>query len=145
MNRRMVLLTMALLGSTTACFRIHYVNTGVAPQGSPSYEHWHHNVIDGLAEVSPAVNLRDACPQGWAEVYNRVTFLNWLAGTTVQLGADLATRAVTRDPNSNPPKPGYNFPVGIWSPSTVSVTCAQGPSYAPASVPPTAPEPTPPS
>jgi hypothetical protein len=58
---------------------------------------WHHGVIWGIAELSGPYNLKQLCPNGWAEVTTETSFLNGLLG------------AITSS---------------VYSPQTVTVRCS---------------------
>jgi hypothetical protein len=125
MNTRRLIVCGFVIAASSGCFRIRYINNTRA-EGTPSAEQWHHNAISGLWEVSQPVNLVEACPQGFAEVRNEVTFLNWLASTGVQAAVSVPLQVATSqvDPTTGVWFPGYSIPFQIWSPQTVSVTCS---------------------
>lgn len=80
------------------CYRHTYVNPSATP-GMIGYASWHHHLIGGLINLSGVVNLQAVCPNGVAEVHNRMGVLNWLL--------TLIT-------------------AGIYSPTTVEVVCNGG-------------------
>jgi hypothetical protein len=125
MNTHRLILFGFVIASCAGCYRIRYINNAPA-EGTPASEQWHHNVIDGLWEVSQPINVSQICPQGFAEVKNEMTFLNWLASTGVQAAVDVPLSVATgqTDPATGAWIPGYSIPFTIWSPQTVSVTCA---------------------
>ncbi|HEX8818730.1 MAG TPA: hypothetical protein VF794_02290 [Archangium sp.] len=138
MKTHRLMLLAALLAATSGCYRIRYINN-VPAESTPALERWHHNAIAGLWEISDPVNVTEACPQGFAEVMNEVTFLNWLAGTAVQAAVSVPIQLATSgvDPATGLATPGYVLPVQLWSPQSVSVTCArvQAPRAAPEAAP----------
>lgn len=124
-NFHRYLLLAALAVSTTGCFRIRYI-TNTPAESSPAYDRWHHNAIAGLWEVSDAVNVSEICPQGFAEVDNETTFLNWLAGAVVQNAVSVPLYLATsgKDAAGNA-TPGFYLPFSLWTPQSVSVTCSR--------------------
>jgi hypothetical protein len=129
MKTHRLLLLAALLASTTGCFKIRYI-TNTPAEATPAMERWHHNAIAGLWEISKPVNVTEACPQGFAEVRNETTFLNWLAGAAVQAAVSIPLQIATSrvDATTGAVTSGYTVPVQLWSPQTVSVTCARSES-----------------
>jgi hypothetical protein len=125
MNTHRLMLLGLAIASFTGCFRIRYINN-TPREATPAAENWHHNVIQGLLEVSGPVNVSEACPQGFAEVKNEVTFLNWLASWGVQTAVNVPLSIATAqvDPTTGVFFPGYSVPFSIWTPQTVAVTCA---------------------
>ena len=93
---------LALLACVSAlacgCYSIRY-HTRAEPQADPSYQAWHHDVIVGLFEASPTVDVSKICPGGFARVDSEVTVGNRLANLFTLWG--------------------------FWYPSTVTVTCAR--------------------
>jgi hypothetical protein len=128
MKTHRLLLLAALLASTTGCFKIRYI-TNSPSEATPALDRWHHNAIAGLWEISSPVNVTEACPQGFAEVRNETTFLNWLAGTAVQMAVNIPLQlATTRVDAATGTATSFVLPVQLWSPQTVSVTCARSES-----------------
>lgn len=121
MKTHRLLLLAALALSTSGCFRIRYI-TNAPAESTPALEKWHHNIIAGLVELSDPVNVAEACPQGFAEVRNEVTFLNFLASAAVQSAAYVPIAIAT---NNGGTAAGYVYPVQLWSPQSVTVTCAR--------------------
>jgi hypothetical protein len=126
MKTHRLVLVGIVVASFTGCYRIRYINNTRA-EDTPALEHWHHNAISGLWEISQPVNVSEACPQGFAEVKNEVTFLNGLASWAVQTAVNVPLILATSniDPNTGTPTtPGYSIPFTVWSPQSVSVTCS---------------------
>jgi hypothetical protein len=133
MNNHRLLLLAALLVATSGCYRIRYI-TNTPAESTPASERWHHNAIAGLWEISDPVNVTQICPQGYAEVRNEVTFLNWLASTAVQSAVNVPLYLATSGTDATGAATGgYVLPVQLWSPQSVSVTCArvQAPAASP--------------
>jgi hypothetical protein len=126
MKTHRLLLLAALLAATTGCYKIRYI-TNTSAEATPAMERWHHNAIAGLWEISSPVNVTEVCPNGFAEVKNETTFLNWLASNAVQAAVSIPLQIATsnNDPARGPITAGYALPVQLWSPQTVSVTCAR--------------------
>jgi hypothetical protein len=99
-----VLLALALLAG---CYHVRYQRRGVVAELGAPREQWHHGALGGAFDVSGPVDLAAACPDGFARVESRLTFLNWL-GQAVSTGGVLI-------PLHAP----------LWAPSTVSVVCAR--------------------
>ncbi len=112
----------ALLLCSTGCFHITY-KTNRAAQPSPADESWHHNFFWGLWEASPPVDVAKICPNGYAMVDYRVSFINGLADWVAETVATIVVQAIAG--------PGVSLPP-IWSPSTVAVTCAATKAMSPA-------------
>lgn len=93
------LLAVAALLVLPGCFRIQYV-TREQPAPSATDESWHHGLAWGIAEISDPVDLPHICPDGYARVDSRTTFLNGFVQA---------------------------FTASIYSPQTVTVTCRPGP------------------
>lgn len=94
----------ALVASTSGCFTTT-LRSGL-PASAARIENdrrWHHGVIWGIAELSGPYDLKQICPQGWAEVTTETSFVNWLL---------------------------YSITSGIYSPQTVTIRCsgAEAPS-----------------
>jgi hypothetical protein len=94
-------LALAMMGTTSGCYRHLAVNAGTVPEAAPRSAQWHHHLLWGIVDLSDAEVLNTICPQGVAQVYTRVTVLNWLLS------------AITG---------------GIYSPTRVDVWCAQSPT-----------------
>ena len=66
-----------LLGlSVTGCWRttISHGETA-AREPSPEWESkWHSGFINGVAEATGPYELKQACPDGWANIYTRTNF-----------------------------------------------------------------------
>ena len=62
-------------------------------------ERWHHGFVNGVAEVDGNYNLRHICPNGWAEITTKESFLNGI----VTVGTGL-----------------------LYTPQSVTIRCAQG-------------------
>jgi hypothetical protein len=89
---------LALLCSSSACFTTTLRSgTPANPARVENDRRWHHGVIWGIAELSGPYNLKQLCPNGWAEVTTETSFLNGLLG------------AITSS---------------IYSPQTVTVRCS---------------------
>ncbi len=88
------------------CYHIRYT-TNQPPAPAPNLDEWHHDLIFGLAEVSPPVNVSQACPNGFAAVENQETFVNGLVTFLT-----------------------FSW---IWEPTTVTVTCSGNKADAPQS------------
>lgn len=87
-----------LVASSSACFTTT-LRSG-APASAARIENdrrWHHGVIWGIAEISGPYDLKQICPQGWAEVTTETSFLNWLL---------------------------YSITSGVYSPQTVTIRCS---------------------
>ena len=126
MKTHRLLLLAALLAATTGCFKIRYITNSPA-EATPALERWHHNAIAGLWEISSPVDVGGTCPNGFAEVKNETSFLNWLASTAVQAAVNIPLQLATSgvDPVTGVATSGYVLPVQLWSPQSVSVTCAR--------------------
>lgn len=92
----------------TGCYKIDYVAGPSEPV--PAQTEWHHIGIFGLAEFSEPIRLDAICPQGFARVENRRSFLNGLA----TLGVGLLV-------------PGAGN--WIYQPYTTTVYCKSGQGY----------------
>ncbi len=90
---------LALMGMASGCDRHLAVNAGAVPEAVPRSTQWHHHLLWGIVDLSDAEVLNAICPQGVAQVYTRMTVLNWLLA------------AITG---------------GVYSPTRVDVWCAQG-------------------
>ena len=97
MRRNTALIVALLLSSTTACFR-QVVQTGRAPGPTVIQQEWVSTWIFGIVPAEP-IDTRVQCPSGVATVVTQTSFANGLVG------------ALT---------------LGIWSPQTVTITCASG-------------------
>lgn len=112
---RKLLLALTLVAST-GCYRT-VIRSGLPPAPAPAIEvddKWHHGLVWGIAELSGPYDLAKICPQGWAEIHTRTSFLNGIVD------------GVTR---------------GIYAPQTITVICAAGRPEGPP--PAIAPPPTP--
>jgi len=97
--RALKTVALTLMFCAAGCYRIKYTITQPAAP-APNYDEWHHNMIFGLAEISPPVNISQACPNGASVVENEQTFVNGLVSFLTLLW--------------------------IWEPTTVRVTCGVG-------------------
>jgi hypothetical protein len=89
---------MVLVASSSACFTTT-LRSGL-PANAASIQNdrrWHHGVIWGIAEISGPYDLKQICPEGWAEVTTETSFLNWLL---------------------------YSITSGIYTPQTVTIRCS---------------------
>jgi hypothetical protein len=83
----------------SGCYSTHVTNGKAAASPSMQYDGaWHHGFVIGLVEVSGPYNLKEICPNGWAEIQTKTSFLNGLV----------------------------NAVVGIYNPQTVTIRCAEG-------------------
>lgn len=97
----------AALQLLTACGVMTFKNN--LPANGPTYDRWHHNVVQGLIEISPAVDLNVQCQGNWASVTTQQTFINAVASSAVA-SALQATAGVG---------------VSLWNPQTVSTVCSK--------------------
>jgi hypothetical protein len=94
------LVLVALLGGLTGCFHLKYVvGDQPATPPTPTEEEWHHVIAFGLAEISDPVNVSQVCPGGFQSAASEETFVNGLV---------------------------HLLTASIYTPQTVSVTCAPG-------------------
>ena len=96
MRARLGFVAALALLCATGCYRIKYTRNQ-PPAPAPAYDEWHHDFIYGLAEVTPPVNVSQACPNNFSVVEHEMSFVNGLV------------RALT---------------FSIWTPLTVNVTCS---------------------
>jgi hypothetical protein len=89
---------LALVCTSSACF------TTTLRSGKPANaarvendKRWHHGVVWGIAELSGPYNLKQLCPNGWAEVTSETSFLNGLLDSITS---------------------------GVYSPQTVTIRCS---------------------
>lgn len=90
---------------SAGCYHVEVVSG--APLGQPAPGHQdrlHHGAFSGIIEIGGRYNLDQLCPQGWGSVST---------GLSVITGA-------------------LNVVVPIYSPQTISITCAEGAGGAPA-------------
>jgi hypothetical protein len=76
------LASLAVIGMlATGCYTTT-IHSGrpVSPATIGYDQRWHHGLFAGMAELSPAYDLSQVCPQGWAEVETEESFANGLAG-----------------------------------------------------------------
>lgn len=95
----------ALLSLLGGCYATT-IRSGLTPEPRPRIEldqRWHHGVVLGIAELSGPYDLSEMCPNGWAEISTRTSFLNGIVD------------AITS---------------GIYNPQTVTVRCAASGSRA---------------
>jgi hypothetical protein len=88
----------ALIASSSACYTTT-LRSGLPanPARIENDRRWHHGVIWGIAEISGPYNLKEICPNGWAEVKTETSFVNWLL---------------------------YTITSGIYSPQSVTILCS---------------------
>jgi hypothetical protein len=103
-RRTAALLSLALLAS---CYHVRYERRGVVAENGAPREQWHHGALGGAFDVSGPIDLSAVCPDGFARVQSRLSFLNWL-------GQAIATGGVL-----------IPLHAPLWAPSTVSVVCAR--------------------
>lgn len=47
------------------------------PKASVAYdEGWHHGAVLGIAEISGPYDLQEICPDGWASISTKTSFVN---------------------------------------------------------------------
>ena len=83
MSRRQTLgraaCALALIGASSACYTTTLRSGQPANPARQEYDQrWHHGVIWGIAELSGPYNLKEICPNGWAEVKTETSFVNGL-------------------------------------------------------------------
>lgn len=90
----------------TACFKTTIVNgNAAAAQATVKHdESWHHGAVLGVVEISGPYALEEACPEGWAEIHTKTSFINGLVQVVV----------------------------GFYNPQTVTIRCQQGGAQVPA-------------
>jgi hypothetical protein len=96
-----------LLASLAGCYHIRYERRGTPAEGGAPREQWHHGIFGGTFDVSGEVELAAICPDGFARVESRLTFLNWLGQAVTSFGLLGPLHA------------------SVWSPETISVVCAR--------------------
>jgi hypothetical protein len=101
-RRLAALLSVAALAG---CYTIRFERRATPEAGAPR-EQWHHGLVGGLIDASGPVRLDQACPEGVARVESRTSFINWFIQAVTTGGVLIPLHAP------------------LWSPSTVSVTCA---------------------
>lgn len=101
MKRLVLGLSAAVLcvGLASGCYHHKYTMSDAQPEGSASYQSWHHHLVFGLVNLSDSVKLDEECPNGVAKIHDRHTFVN---GLIAQLTGN------------------------IYHPTTVSVWCKSG-------------------
>lgn len=107
----MTLLRTAALASAlllTGCYKIDYVAGPSEPVAAQ--QQWHHIGILGLAEFSEPVRLDAICPQGFARVENKRSFLNGLTTWAISVVIPGAGR-------------------WVYEPYTTTVYCKSGQGY----------------
>lgn len=82
------------------CYKIDYINTGVPAQAGDPEMVWSHRAVFGLIEFEQT-DVKDECPNGFAEIHTEVSVLNGLA--QMILG-------------------------NIYNPSTIALTCSAQPA-----------------
>ena len=120
------LLALLVCASSLGCYHITY-RTHAPSLGAPSSEEWHHNFLSGLVEGSDPVNVTDICAGDFAQVDRQVTVVNWLADALLEAAASGSIFYATSHGGR---VVGGTLPVSLWSPKTVSVTCAAKPATA---------------
>lgn len=64
----------------TGCFETTIHNGRPAAEATIDHdERWHHGVVFGVGEISGPYDLREECPQGWAEIKTETSFTNVVA------------------------------------------------------------------
>jgi hypothetical protein len=140
-------LALGLLGP--GCFSIRFRNSKAAPEAGEPREKWHHGVLNGLIEASGPVKVDEICAHGMAEVSNQVTVPNGLVQAASgfaasYVGAELfgnrftaaqnqaqaaLERQLTVGQKTAQSLVGYwavSRHFGVWTPSTLYITCARG-------------------
>lgn len=111
MNRTLCALGAAAITalSLSGCYTTTIQSGRPASPATVGYDQrWHHGLFSGIAELSPAYDLSQVCPQGWAEIETETSFLNGLLALLSE----------------------------VYTSQTVTIRCATTPSAAP--TPPTA-------
>jgi hypothetical protein len=96
---------LALACTSSACFTttLRSGKTANAPR-LENDRRWHHGVIWGIAELSGPYNLKELCPNGWAEVTTETSFVN---GLLTSLTSSIYTpQSVTIRCAGEEPEPG---------------------------------------
>lgn len=106
---------LALLPFIAGCYTIHYVYEAPSTP-MPNQETWHHRFAWGIVELESPVILDMMCPGGIAQIQTQVSGLNGLA----DIGLNMVVSTVTG---------GLLSWVDLYSPSTISVWCADGQAY----------------
>jgi len=89
---------LALMASLAGCYTTTMRSGLPANAARIEYDkRWHHGVIWGIAELSGPYNLKEVCPQGWAEISTETSFLAGLL---------------------------YAVTSGVYAPQTVTVRCS---------------------
>jgi hypothetical protein len=73
--------TFALLALASSGCYATTIRSGLPVQAKPDIEYdqrWHHGAVLGIAEISGPYDLHEICPNGWAEIKTRTTFINGL-------------------------------------------------------------------
>lgn len=88
----------ALMASVSGCYTTTMRSGLPANPARIEYDkRWHHGVIWGIAELSGPYNLKEVCPNGWAEITTETSFLAGLL---------------------------YAVTSGVYAPQTVTVRCS---------------------
>ncbi len=122
MSRAAALLVCCSLLS--GCYNIRF-HRRVESEPAPTSTRWHHAMVNGVADLSGPVKVNTICPDGFAVVENRVTFLNGLAnfGPQLVLGSVLASAAKGAGTGAAAGALVAQSWLQIYTPSTVQVTC----------------------
>lgn len=106
---------LGMLPLVSACYTIHYVYEPTR-MPTPDREVWNNRVLWGMVEFDAPVRIDAICPNGFAEVKTEISVLNGLA----DWGVTFLVSSVTV---------GTLSWVDVYSPSTISVWCADGTAY----------------
>jgi Bor protein len=79
--RTLSLLWACALGLSTlsGCYTTTLRSGAVANPATVAFDdRWHHGLFWGLAELSGPYDLKQICPEGWAEIETETSFINGL-------------------------------------------------------------------
>jgi len=96
-NPGLVLVTVILMVATVGCFKHTYQVGAGAPNGEVVYDNWHSHWAFGIVG-DETVDISEVCPSGNATIHDEVSFVNGLIAAFI----------------------GF-----VWSPTSVTVTCAK--------------------